>query len=325
MSDQTAPDHQSQSATAVPDAGSLHTDARRRSRTEFLLSLPQPVLVFSSMFAVATAITTKWIDPDLFTTFMIILPLPLILYAERIWTKNQSWIPTPKELAEDALWLACSGLIWAPLYDDYYRTPISDAFDWIRDLSALPFSLQPETAVGLVVAAVFARTCSEFIYYWLHRWQHQYLFWWRMHATHHHITKMSAARSDRTHPFEFAALSLGTPIVLALLGASDDLVAVTATFGFWNGWLNHANLPLHTNKVYGLLFSTSSMHHIHHSNDMELSNKNYGCTIILWDRLFGTYYDAFDGPPIGSGTGKPLSIPTQYALAFYPDEKLKSL
>ena len=57
----------------------------------------------------------------------------------------------------------------------------------------------------------------------------------------------------------------------------------------------------------------------------DLSNKNFGCTIIIWDRLFGTYHDAFEGPPIGSGTGQALSIPTQYALAFYPDEKLKSL
>ena len=325
MSEQTASELQKQSETASQGAISIETDSIRRKRTEFLWSLPQPLLVLGSMFAVATAITTEWMNADLFTTIMIVLPLPLILYAERIWTKNKSWIPTPKELAEDALWLACAGLIWAPLYDDHYKTPISDAFEWIREQSALPFTLAPETTIGLIVGAVFARTCSEFIYYWLHRWQHQYLFWWRIHATHHHITKMSAARSDRTHPFEFAALNLGTPIVIALLGGSDDLVAVAATFGFWNGWLNHANLPLRTNRIYGLLFSTSSMHHLHHSNDMDLSNKNFGCTIIIWDRLFGTYHDAFEGPPIGSGTGQALSIPTQYALAFYPDEKLKSL
>lgn len=299
--------------------------ALRAKRREFLWTLPQPVLVLSSMLAVATAITTEWMNPDLFTTIMIVLPLPLILIAERIWTKRQDWIPTPKELGEDALWLAAGGLVWAPLYDDYYKTPLSDAFNWIRETSSLPISLEPESAIGLIFAAVFARTCAEFIYYWLHRWQHQYLFWWRIHATHHHITKMSAARSDRTHPLEFAALSLGTPVVLALLGASDDVVAVTATFGIWNGWMNHANLPLRTNGLYGLLFSTSSMHHIHHANDMSLANSNYGCTIIIWDRLFGTFQDNKEVVSIGAGTGKALSIPTQLALAFYSDEKLKSL
>ena len=317
MSEQSMADVPASAVSATGAAGDSGESTRLSKRKDFLLSLPQPLLVLSSMLAVATAITTEWMNPDLFTTIMIIVPLPLILIAERSWT--------PRELAEDALWLAASGLIWAPLYDDYYRTPLSDAFTWIREASPVPVSLAPESAIGLIFAAVFARTCAEFIYYWLHRWQHQYLFWWRIHATHHHITKMSAARSDRTHPLEFAALSFGTPVVLALLGASDDVVAVTATFGIWHGWLNHANLPLRTNRIYGLLFATSSMHHIHHANDMSLSNSNYGCTIILWDRLFGTFQDGKDVPSIGAGTGKALSIPTQLALAFYPDEKLKSL
>ncbi|MFT6284695.1 MAG: hypothetical protein ACJAXM_001169 [Arenicella sp.] len=49
---------------------------------------------------------------------MIILPLPLILIAERIWTKRQDWILTPKEFAKDAFWLATSGFIWVAFYSN---------------------------------------------------------------------------------------------------------------------------------------------------------------------------------------------------------------
>lgn len=100
-----------------------------------------------------------------------------------------------------------------------------------------------------------------------------------MHATHHHMTKLGAARGDRTHPLEFAALMVGTPIILALTGASDAVIAVTGAFGFFSTTLNHSNLPLRSG-VYGLFFTTAEMHHLHHSRDMDSSNSNYGCTII---------------------------------------------
>lgn len=308
---------------AETETASLAAQQKSRRRSAFLWTLPQPICVIGSMFAVALAYTNEWIHPDLFATIMIVLPLPLILIAERIWTKREDWIPTPGELAEDALWLAMGGFIWVPLYSNYYETPISDAFEWIREATAIPFSLDASSAWGLVLCAIFARTLSEFIYYWLHRVQHESLFFWRIHATHHHITKMSAARSDRTHPLEWATLMFGTPIVLALFGASDAVVAVTAAFGFCNGWLNHSNLPLRSG-IYGWFFSTAEMHHLHHSKHIDSSNSNYGCTIIIWDRLFGTFNGSTEIERIGAGTGKALSIPDQLGMAFVSDEKLKS-
>jgi sterol desaturase/sphingolipid hydroxylase (fatty acid hydroxylase superfamily) len=172
-----------------------------------------------------------------------------------------------------------------------------------------------------MLAAILVGTLVAFIYYWLHRLQHESLFWWRIHATHHHITKMGAARGDRTHPLEFLALMIGTPIVLALTGASDAVIAVTGAFGFFTGILNHSNLPLRSG-FYGLYFATTEMHHLHHSRDMDSSNSNYGCSIIIWDRLFGTFSDRTDIAAIGAGSGKPLSILNQYKMAFVSKQTL---
>lgn len=256
---------------------------------------------------------------------MMMLPIPLLIFAERIWTKRKDWILDPKEMAEDGFWLAFGGLLWAPLISDYYKTPLSEGFRAVRDLAPLDITLAPESFWGLMGAAILVRIYSGFIYYWLNRVQHESLFWWRMHATHHHITKMGCMRGARTHPLEYLALAVGTPITLAMLGASDGAIALSAAFGVWNGKLNHANLPLTSMSVYDWVFATAPQHQCHHSLERGQADSNYGCNIILWDRLFGTYCADVDVKACGAGTGKALSIKEQLALAFYPNKKLESL
>ena len=112
------------------------------------------------------------------------------------------------ELAEDVFWMASGGLLWGPIISDLYRTPVSEGFLALRDMSPLQIEFQPSTVLGLIGAMLVIRFTSSFFYYWLHRIQHESLFWWRMHATHHHLTKMSAMRGNRTHPLEYLALGL---------------------------------------------------------------------------------------------------------------------
>ena len=120
-------------------------------------------------------------------------------------------------MIEDVGWIAAGYFIWVPLYSDYYQTPISEGFKAVRDLSPLSVALEPSSVTGLLGSAMMIMLISTFIYYWLHRIQHESLFWWRIHATHHHITKMGCMRGDRTHPLEWATLLLATPVALALV------------------------------------------------------------------------------------------------------------
>ena len=219
--------------------------------TEFLWTLPQPIIALTMMSAVAIAITGGFMSPealqgdaDILTGFLLFSPLFIILAAERIWTKKKGWLLSWRDYIEDAFWLFTAAYIWIPLITDYYSTPIEDAFGWVRDNSFIPVTLEAASVPGLILCAVIVQTTSEFLYYWIHRWSHSYMLLWRTHATHHHITKMSAMRSNRTHPTEFLALSFSTPVVLALFGASTEVIAVSAALGFINGWITHSNLPL---------------------------------------------------------------------------------
>jgi sterol desaturase/sphingolipid hydroxylase (fatty acid hydroxylase superfamily) len=59
--------------------------------------------------------------------------------------------------------------------------------------------------------------------------------------------------------------------------------------------------------------------------DRKHSDTNYGCQIILWDRVFGTYCGDEEVGQIGAGKAVPLSIKEQLMLAFYPNKRLIDL
>ena len=313
-----------QDINASPEVGEA-TPSIAPAKPSLAWALVQPFLVIGSMLLVAFMVSINWLHQELFSAVMIVLPIPLCIFAERIWTKREDWLLEPKEMLEDAFWLAFAGFLWVPLYSDFYETPLSEGFRAVRDLTPLQISLEPTSVLGLFGAAFMVLLISSFVYYWLHRVQHESLFFWRMHATHHHITKMGCMRGDRTHPLEWLSLLLGTPVALALLGASDGVMTVVGAFSIWNGILNHSNLPIRTLPVYDWIFATAPQHHAHHAVERRQSDSNYGCMIILWDRLFGTYCGDSEVAQIGAGKAKPLSIKKQLLLSFYSNDKLKDL
>lgn len=297
---------------------------RKQSQLLSIWSLPQPVFVFGSAVLVASAATSGWIDGKLLVTFLMFSPIPLLLIAERLLPRRRDWLLTWQDLAEDTFWVLATYLIWVPIYDDAYDTPISNLFASFRDASGFPFRLEAETTPGLLLAALLAIFAIEFIAYWLHRGQHRFMFFWRIHATHHHITKMSVARAERTHPLEFLGLNLGSAVALAFLGASAEVVGVVVVFRLTTAHFCHANLPL-VSGVFGWLFNTPEWHQLHHSCNYDESNTNYGCTVILWDRIFGTFSGKNHIERVGNGSGRQLSLLSQLTLPFRSNEVLRSL
>ena len=106
---------------------------RAKSLQDIFWMVLQPVLVLGSAFLVATMVTGEWMNHKLYALVMVMLPVPLLIVAERVWGKRKDWQLEPKELAEDGFWLAFGAFLWGPLISDFYRTPISEGFRAIRD------------------------------------------------------------------------------------------------------------------------------------------------------------------------------------------------
>lgn len=127
---------------------------------------------------------------------------------------------------------------------------------------------------------------------WGQHWlMHRVPLLWRLHRMHHSDTHLDATTGLRFHPLEIlfstllkiaAVMALGAP-ALAVIAFE---IALNATSLF-----THANirLPDRTDSLLRRGIVTPAMHRIHHSLRREETDSNYGFTLSLWDRAFGTY------------------------------------
>lgn len=139
----------------------------------------------------------------------------------------------------------------------------------------------------------------EFGAYWRHRWEHRPELW-RVHATHHADEAMNWLTLHRKHPLgELFSLIIDV-IPALLLGLPIWAIVTVAVLRSWWGYLIHADVPW-TLGVLGKVLISPAAHRLHHIRDEALMGSNYGNTITLWDRLFGTYIDP--APYVNCATG----------------------
>ncbi|MBI5926767.1 MAG: sterol desaturase family protein [Aquabacterium sp.] len=148
--------------------------------------------------------------------------------------------------------------------------------------------------------------CTEFFYYWLHRAGHRIRWYWASHAIHHTGNQYNLAAAFRQ---SITGKISGGFVFFApqcLLGFSPDAVlmsyGVNLVYQFWI----HTDLIGKIPFIEGI-FNTPSAHRVHHAANVEYLDCNYGGTILLFDRLFGTYVPEKDGVPIRYGLVKTMT------------------
>ena len=86
-----------------------------------------------------------------------------------------------------------------------------------------------------------------------------------------------------------------------LLGAPLRVFLWVSAATAFIGLLTHCNIDVRTGFL-DRIFSTPPLHRWHHSKRLPEGNRNYGENVVLWDRLFGTYYHPRDRrPPVDIG------------------------
>lgn len=127
--------------------------------------------------------------------------------------------------------------------------------------------------------------------YFQHRIFHRVPVLWRLHRMHHSDVMFDTTTGVRFHPLEIA-LSLAIKLaVVAATGAPPEAVFAFEVLLNASSLFNHANvrMPAAIERALRLVVVTPDMHRIHHSVRRDETDSNFGFSISLWDRLFGTY------------------------------------
>lgn len=127
--------------------------------------------------------------------------------------------------------------------------------------------------------------------YLMHRLSHHSDLLWRLHALHHSPRRLYWLNGGRRHPL--SALALALPGLTLLLILSATPIALGAWLSFMSVHLafQHANLDYRLGP-FRQLIAVAEMHRLHHKRDFEDAQVNFGEVLLIWDRLFGSYFDA---------------------------------
>lgn len=151
---------------------------------------------------------------------------------------------------------------------------------------------------------VLAFFMYDFFYYWAHRSGHEVNLLWASHVVHHSsedYNLSTALRQSSTNQVFYWLFYLPMAVVGIPVTVFVVIALISVVYQFWShtqlvgklGWIDR-------------VFVTPSNHRCHHGRNAYCLDKNYGGTLIIWDRLFGTYVEERDDEPVVYGTLVPL-------------------
>ena len=280
----------------------------RKTGAAILVDLLPPATVFVTIVA-WMFLPRAWTENPWSILVAGLLTSFFLLALEQVFERHESWRLNRTEFATDLFYviLMYSVIGWAVafLVDEplmALKQSLGIATPWIAQL---PFIVQ----VALVILLV------ELGQYWMHRAMHDIYPLWLTHAPHHHITQLNAMKGFVGNPVELFLISLS---VLALF--DFDLAALFCglnVLGVISGYA-HANIRSDPPKFYSFFFTTIRHHSLHHTAlSYEDTRCNYGNSLILLDRIFGTYREG-ESEIVGQDDRRRLSIREQFLFPIQP-------
>jgi sterol desaturase/sphingolipid hydroxylase (fatty acid hydroxylase superfamily) len=159
---------------------------------------------------------------------------------------------------------------------------------------------------------------EDFLYYWLHRFDHEIRLFWAVHVTHHSSEKMNFTVGFRSSVFQPLYRFIYF-IPLALMGFKPiDIAFIYSATQIW-GIFVHTEL-IHKMGWLEYIFVTPSHHRVHHGSNPKYLDKNMGMFLIIWDKFFGTFQPELSTAqyqPIKYGLTKNLENSNAANLIFH--------
>lgn len=159
-------------------------------------------------------------------------------------------------------------------------------------LGLIPMAWLPWGALQLA----FAFVLLDFSRYWLHYAGHRVPFLWQFHRVHHSAEVLDSTTGLRMHAIDFLQLWAVPFLLFSVLFDVTTFApwVIPAAFGIGvvMDAFQHSNMEFDLtrpwNRAWHRVLNNPHFHAWHHTRDGALCDGNYGNTLLLWDRLFGT-------------------------------------
>ena len=152
----------------------------------------------------------------------------------------------------------------------------------------------------------FAFVAWDFCFYWMHRLHHKLPILWAVHVVHHQGEHFNLSLGIRNSWYS-SLTSFPFVAILAILGVPIATFIVVSSIHYFVQFYNH-NGVVKKSGILEKFLVTPSHHRVHHATDPIYLNRNFGGTLLIWDKLFGTFQPELDS--VAMRYGVPGSIQT---------------
>lgn len=139
----------------------------------------------------------------------------------------------------------------------------------------------------------------DLCFYWMHRLHHTLPVFWAVHVVHHQGEHFNLSLGIRNSWYS-SLTNFPFIAILAVLGVPLEIFVVVSSIHYSVQFYNHNGL-VNKSGILDKFMVTPSNHRVHHGIDERYVNRNFGGTLLIWDKLFGTYQPELDGVPMQYG------------------------
>lgn len=167
---------------------------------------------------------------------------------------------------------------------------------------------------------------DDLAYYWSHRFSHRVRWFWGNHVVHHSSQYFNLTTALRQSWFSNAAGIFLFKVPLVVVGFHPLAIIFVASFNtIYQFWI-HTEAIERMPRWFEAVFNTPSHHRVHHANNPDYLDRNYAGTLIIWDKIFGTFVaeNVADPPRFGLvkniGSFNPLRVATHEFIDMVRDQ-----
>lgn len=170
----------------------------------------------------------------------------------------------------------------------------------------------PNTALTWVLLFIGV----DFFYYWFHRLAHEISVIWATHVVHHQSEEYNLSVALRQSWFQgFFSMLFYLP--LAYIGFHPVMFLIVSQFQLLYQFWIHTKVIEKMPAWYEYVFNTPSHHRVHHGQNPLYIDRNHGGTLIIFDRIFGTFQPEVEAVVYGITTPSRSWNPLWVNLEFW--------